>query len=254
MERFASKTCLITGAAGSIGEATARRFVTEGGSGTLVDRDDGVVELAALLSSESNRPIRSLVVDLTSPDAIERIDARLTDSDDKLDVLVNCAGIGDSSRIEESTADIWQTVFDINLKSMFLVSQTAAPHMRERSCIVNIGSLAGLRVRPSGISYSASKAGVHHITRVLAVAMAPRRIRVNAVAPGPIKTELNRARWSTPEGEERMLQGVLTGSLGSPEDVADAVLFLAAPSSHLINGVVLPVDGGASVAGYSMNR
>jgi 3-oxoacyl-[acyl-carrier protein] reductase len=165
----------------------------------------------------------------------------------KIDILVNNAGtLVVRPMVEQSEAD-WDRVLDVNLKGVFLCCRQVLPEMiaRKRGAIVNIASIAAFHVTVPHVPYAASKAGVVALTRDLAYEVGRLGIRVNAVAPGPIETPM--AQIVSPEQREAMAKSILLGRMGQPEDIGEAVVFLASEAASYITGVTLPVSGGTDL-------
>lgn len=240
--KFSGEVVLITGAARGIGEATARRFAAEGCRLGLLDLNPRVFQVAEELRQQGCG-VQAFQADVTNPAQIEDVVARLTREWGSLDVLVNNAGIAKAVPLMELTVEEWERVLKVNLTGTFICSQAAARVMipQRRGAIVNLASLAAKRgARTNGAHYAASKAGVVSLTMSLAVALAPHGIRVNAVAPGLIETEMTQA---LPGSEEEALKSPL-GRWGSAEEVAEVICFLASSAASYITGEIVDVNGG----------
>jgi NAD(P)-dependent dehydrogenase (short-subunit alcohol dehydrogenase family) len=240
--RLDGKVCVITGAAGGIGAATAEAFAREGARVVGVDLHDGSPgELA-------------LAVDVTDDDAVRELYARVHDELGGVDVLFNNAGISpdDDTSVLDTTLEAWQRVQDVNLKSVFLCCKHGIPHLLERGggSVINTASfVAVMGAATSQISYTASKGGVLAMTRELGVEFARRGVRVNALCPGPIDTPLLRELFAKdPEKAQRRLVHVPMGRFGRAEEIANGVVFLASDESSFMTATTFLVDGGLSGA------
>jgi NAD(P)-dependent dehydrogenase (short-subunit alcohol dehydrogenase family) len=243
--RLNGKVCVITGAAGGIGAATAEAFTREGARVVGVDLHDGSPgELA-------------LAVDVTDEAAVRDMYARVRDELGRIDVLFNNAGISpdDDTSVLDTSLEAWQRVQDVNLKSVFLCCKHGIPHLLEndpptRGSVINTASfVAVMGAATSQISYTASKGGVLSLTRELGVEFARRGVRVNALCPGPIDTPLLRELFAKdPEKAQRRLVHVPMGRFGRAEEIANGVLFLASDESSFMTATTFLVDGGLSGA------
>ena len=245
---FVSRRCLVTGAGAGIGRSIALRLASAGGTVACVDVDEfAAAEVAAEITNAGGEAL-PLAADVSDPDAIDRVFAATAESLGGLDVLVNNAGITILKSFEESSLEEWDRTMGVNLRSMFLACKRALPLLRasEAGAIVNLASMAAFRFTVPHVPYAASKGGVVAFTRDLAVELAPDRIRVNAVAPGPIATQIL-GRMSEEQIAAAGLRFLL-GRIGQPDDVAEAVAFLASQRAAYITGVTLPVTGGAELA------
>lgn len=236
MSRFNDKVVLITGGRSGIGQAIAKRFDDEGARVFTAQRGEDPL-------------FENFSVDFTDPDAPDRVIADLINRAGQLDVLVNNAGMMQQVSVEETTYDDWHTNLMVNLTAPFLLIKAALPHLREsRGNIVNIGSIEGLGSNPRHAAYCASKAGLHGLTRAVAVDHGHEGIRCNAVAPGWIDTDLNLefiASTENPRQFEKQINRIHPlGRTGSPADIASLVAFLAAEESGFITGQVYTADGG----------
>lgn len=244
------KTAIVTGSAKGIGLAIAEVFAREGASVTLADVDKAEVEnVAAGLESRGFSAL-GLNVDVTSADDIKRMVAQTKARFGAVDCLVNCAGGGSTTLIEDTSEAEWRKVVDLNLTSTFLCCQAVMGEMKARRYgkIVNISSVAARRIGIyGGAHYTAAKAGVLGFTRQLAFELSPWGINVNAVCPGPTMTPLIR-RVTTEAQRAEMVKRIPLGRWAEPEDQANAVLFLCSDRAAMITGQTMDVDGGALIA------
>lgn len=233
------ETAVVTGAARGIGLGIVERLSQEGYRIIALDRLEEVHELAARLR-RGGANIESHVVDIRDRSAV----ADLLAHAGPLDVIVNNAAITSTHRFEDLTEENFRENFDINTVGTFIVAQEGARRMRNGGRIVNIASRS-FSGAPQMAHYVASKTAVVGLTRAMAIDLSPRDIRVNAVAPGVVDTEM--LHYMTPERQKVMLSLQLLGRIGQPEDIARAVSFLASKDNRYITGQVLIVDGGRSL-------
>jgi len=239
----------ITGAASGIGLAAARRFVAGGDTVVLLDVDaDRLGDEATGLGMPHH------VVDLADPPAIETVFATIAHEIGAVDVLVNNAGIGVAADLLATTWEDWQRTFTVNVHAMFHTCRAVLPAMLDRGAgiIVNTSSAAGLVGVKDRAAYNTSKAAVLGLTRSLTVDYASRGIRANAICPGTVETEWIGKILATAEDptakRAAMEQRQLDGRMGSPEEVAAGIWFLASPEGRFMNGAALVMDGGWTAA------
>ncbi|MGE0718877.1 MAG: SDR family NAD(P)-dependent oxidoreductase [Alphaproteobacteria bacterium] len=249
--RLEGKVAIVTGAARGIGEAIARRFVAEGARVLGVDLLEA--ELAATATALGPAMV-ALPMDITAADAPERIVAA-AETLGPLDVLVNNAGIGGSREVLETSDEDWDRRLDVMLRSVFRLSRAALPRMRRGGAIVNIASVIGTVGYPGASSYSAAKAGVIALTRQMAGDYGIDGIRINAIAPGLILSDMTEKRLAAVTWyRETMLDATPLGHAGTGDDVAAAVLFFASDDARFVTGQLLAVDGGWTAARFHPGR
>ncbi len=252
---LAGRTALVTGGGSGLGRAIALALAQEGARVVVAGRRrDRLEETAAEASRRGLQgSVNARPCDLTV--AAQREDLVLETAGDagKLDILVNSAGILQSGSLDATSLEAWDHSLDINLRSLFAVTKLAAPHViRARGSILNLSSVAGVRPYPGLLAYCVSKAAVDQLTRCLALEMAPHGVRVNALNPGVVVTDLHRTGGMEESSYkvflERGKQTHPLGRVGQPDDVAAAALFLLSERSGWITGVTLSVDGGRALA------
>ena len=234
MNRFENKIAIVTGAASGIGEATAARLRSEGGTVVGIDRDPvDDVDMAIQL-------------DLLDLDSIGPAVSRVIDAHGRINVLCNIAGIGHFARDEDETLEAWNRVIGVNLTSTFFMSQACLPHLLEsQGCVVNTASTAGTNAQPWSSAYSASKGGVIALTQTMASTNGRSGIRVNCIAPGGVETEIYK-QFMPPEDVDLTLMAVMEPfhRPARASELAAAFAFLASDDASYCNGIVLRVDGG----------
>ena len=250
--RLADKHALITGGARGIGLAIARAFAREGARVTVADLDlDGVKVAAASLGGVG----MAVHVDVGAPDSIAAMLRVIQAERGPVEILVNNAGIGANTPFLETTLEEWERILRVNLTGAFLMAQGVAREMVTAGSgrIVNIVSVSGQRGGDGRAAYGAAKAGLELLTKVMAVELAPHGINVNAIAPGPIETEM--ARFAHDEATRAAYDYLVPMSrYGTPEEIADAAVFLASDESRYVTGHTLNVDGGFRAAGLMFKK
>ena len=238
------KIALVTGAARGIGQAIAWQLASQGADLALCDVQAEWLEDTAAQAKALGRRVESYALDVVNAAAVTEIVARIVGDFGRLDVLVNNAGITRDTLLVRMTEEDWDAVLDINLKGAFLVTKAVAKQMmKQRSgAIVNIASVVGLTGNAGQANYTASKAGLMALTKTAAKELGGRNIRVNAVAPGFIRTAMT-DKLAEPV-KAAMLKLVPLGRPGEPEEVAQAVAFLASDAASYVNGQTLAVCGG----------
>lgn len=247
-ERFAGKVALVTAAADGIGAATAHALAAAGCRLALVDiNEKGAKATVAALGEHEGV---ALAADVTSEhDAAAVVDAAVGRFG-RLDVLVNVVGGSRPGKtLSDLSLDEWNALLGLNLTSVFLMSRAALPHLRASGsgAIVNVSSGAGLRGMKANPGYCAAKAGVVGLTRAMAIDHGPEGVRINCVAPGPIRTPLMR-RNRTPEEIAAMGMLAIAGRIGEPEEIAAVIAWLASDASSYVMGQTIEVDGGPAAA------
>ena len=243
--RFEGKVALVTGAAGGIGGATASRLAAEGARVAVCDLNAGATrELAADLGGVG------LELDVRSTESIAAAIAATDAELGPIDVLVNNAGVAGELFFTQTPPEVWDNLIAVNLRGVLAVTHAVLPGMHERGggSIVNVASEAGRVGSQLSVVYSATKAGVIGFTRALAKESARFGVRVNAVAPGPIDTQMVRAADALGEIGERMVQGMIDSTvmrrLGEPDEVAAAIAYLASDEASYVTGETVGVSGG----------
>ncbi len=228
----AGQHVLISGGCGGIGSAFARAFLAHGASVTVTDLKPPSDELSAAGA-------RFEPLDVTSDAAVIALAAKVT----SIHVLIHCAGR--LIRWEEHKPEVFREIVDIHLFGNVRLAAAFRPHLKAtRGCMINIGSMYSYFGAPQIPAYAAAKTAIVGLTKSLALAYAEDGIRVNAIAPGWIATEISRGGRENPEFNERVMQRLPTKRWAEPDELAGTALFLASPASALINGVTIPVDGG----------
>jgi NAD(P)-dependent dehydrogenase (short-subunit alcohol dehydrogenase family) len=244
-----AKVAIITGAGSGIGRATVEAFIETGISVAAIDRS-----APGLHETEREIPdprLRTLLVDVTAPDAPDRIVSFALESFGRINYLVNNAGIGAADRVDRTSDESWDRYLDVNLRAAFRLCRSVLPHLQQpHAAIVSTASTFGIVGQPGSAPYAASKAGLIGLTRQMAADYGPLGIRVNAVAPGLIETPLTRSRLEDPAFRRLVVDKTPFPRIGTPRDVACAIRFLCSEDASFINGHTLTVDGGWSVTNY----
>src|ERR1035437_2907127 len=252
-DEFADKVALVTGAARGIGRAIAQHLHGLGARLLLVDCNAAAVAQAAeSMRNPNGSGAHSIVANLAGPSAVQSLAMKVVELESTVDILINNAGIELDLPFEQVTAELFDRVIAINLRAPLLVTQALAPLFPgSGGSIVNISSIHADHAFPNAIPYACSKAGLVALTRNLALELAPRRIRVNAVCPGYIDTPMWDEWLRTAPNPEALAAQTAAlhplGRRGVPADVASAVAYLASPKAAWITGTCLVVDGGLTV-------
>ncbi len=235
-----NNTALVTGAARGIGLATSQLLGEEGWTVAMVDRDESALREAA----DSVSSAIPVLCDVSQPEAVERMVHAVTQKSGRIDALVNNAGVADFGPMADTSFERWRAVMATNLDGVFLCSQACLDALKKsRGCIVNIASISGYRASTLRVAYGTSKAAVMHLTRQQAIELGEFGIRVNCIAPGPVKTKLAMA-VHTPDIIAAYHDAIPLNRYGSEIEIANAIVFLCSDKASYINGQILGVDGG----------
>ncbi len=250
--KLVDKIALVTGASQGIGLACAQRLVREGARVMLADVRPEVADAAAALGGAA----RFFCADVSQKSDVDALFAATIEAFGRVDILVNNAGITHAADFLDLREEDFDRVMRVNLKSMFLCSQAAARDMVNRKsggCIINMSSVNAELVIPNQVPYVISKGGVNQLTRVAAIGLAQHGIRVNAIGPGTILTELaKQAVLSSPEARHTILSRTPLGRCGEPEEVASIAAFLASDDASYMTGQTLYADGGRMPLNYTV--
>jgi 3-oxoacyl-[acyl-carrier protein] reductase len=247
---LSNKVAIVTGAASGFGAAISRMYEVEGAKVVVADLNE---EGAKKVASELNGNAIAVKCDVSRQADIDALVAAAVKQFGTIDIVVNNAGYthrnGPMLGVDETAFD---RCFDVNMKSIYLMAKAAVPLMREKKagCIINIGSVSGIRPRPGLVWYAASKAAANLVSKAMAVELAPDNIRVNAICPVMSPTGMIEDFMGMENNEEnqaKFLGGIPMGRLAKPVDIAKAALYLASDLADFITGVELPVDGGRAV-------
>ncbi len=243
---LSGKTAIVTGGSSGMGYAIALDLAKHGANIVIAD----VVSNGQIIEEvkKIGRQILYVETNVRSPKEIDEVTKRTMNEFERIDILINCAGILSRSKIIEMAEQDWDQIMDINLKGVFLCSRSVAPHMIKQKAgkIVNMGSASSrgpmLNMPQGGADYCISKSGVHALTRQLAWELAPYGINVNTVAPGPVETPMHKGHIEVVR--EKYGDRIPLGKLGKPEDIAYVVTFLVTDAASYITGQAIHVNGG----------
>lgn len=250
MGMLSNKVAIVTGAASGFGAEIARLYVAEGAKVAVADlNEEGAKQVAAGLGANAI----AVKCDVAKRSDVDSLVAATAKAFGTVDIVVNNAGYTHRNspmlEVDEATFD---RCFDVNVKAIYLMAQAVVPLMRQKKsgCIINIGSVSGIRPRPGLVWYAASKAAANFVSKAMAAELGPDNIRVNAICPvmaptGMIESFMGMA--NTPENRAKFIGNIPLGRLATPVDIAKAALYLASDLSDFITGVELPVDGGRAI-------
>ncbi|MBN1948975.1 MAG: 3-oxoacyl-[acyl-carrier-protein] reductase [Candidatus Cloacimonetes bacterium] len=244
MKDLQNKQVIITGAARGIGLAIAGKFGLAGAAVHIIDLQEDAVKNAELQLQSQGYKVKGHIADVTNSDQIETIFKNIAEEYQNIDILINNAGITRDGLVMKMKESDWDAVINVNLKGTFICTQKVCRYMlrQKQGVIINIASVIGIMGNAGQSNYAASKGGIIAFTKSVAKEFASRNIRVNAVAPGFIETEMTRILPQ--EIIEKYAQAIPLKRMGSAQDVADACLFLASDYSAYITGQTIHVDGG----------
>ena len=253
MERNAGdRVVLVTGATSGIGRAVALRFAESAARVTAIGRNEEALrEVGDAIRQAGGEPL-TIAADVTKEEDVSQLMQRAVGEFGRVDVLVNAAGHISTGSIEDTSLVAWDKMLDVNLRAVFHLMQLATPYLIEtRGNIVNISSVTGLRSFPGVLAYCVSKAGVDQLTRCAALELAPKNVRVNAVNPGVVVTEIHK-RGGMNEGDyEQFLERSKTthplGRVGQASEIAELVFYLASEKASWITGATYSIDGGRAL-------
>ncbi|WNB92921.1 SDR family oxidoreductase [Bacillus sp. NEB1478] len=249
------KTAIITGAGSGMGKAAAKLFAAQGANVVLADLN---IDAADQTAKEINQTGQVLVIqtDVGDDESVQNLVNETFNTFEDMDVIVNCAGVPQFfTPIEEMSISEWEKIMSVNTKSIFLTTRHLVPYMKKKGkgSIINIASIAGIRARPGLNAYCASKGAAIMLTKALALELAPFKIRVNAINPGPAETPMlgkflpGDAQQVEEDKKKIFIDSVPLGTLIQPEDIAQAALYLASDLSKAVTGEIMNVDGGRGI-------
>ena len=250
-KRLKGRRALVTGAARGIGLAIAERFTAEGAQVTLVDliEDEGQAAAASLANASF------VAADVSNADDVRRIVSDMLARNERIDILVNNAGILHACEFLDLKEEDFDRVLRVNLKSMFLLGQAVAKSMVAagvQGSIVNMSSVNAILAIPTQVPYTISKGAVNQLTKVMALALAPHGIRVNAIGPGTIATEMTKGLQTDEAARKRIMSRTPLGRLGQPSEIAAVAAFLASDDASYLTGQTLYPDGGRLGLNYTV--
>jgi glucose 1-dehydrogenase len=253
-----NQKAIVTGANSGIGEACALALGAAGAA-VVVNyvSEPEEAERVVRLIQDSGGDALALLADVSQEDQVERMFAQAIEHFGTVDILINNAGLQRDALFHEMTMAQWSTVISVNLTGQFLCARAAVREFLRRGVVPSISSAAGKIVCMSSVhevipwaghvNYAASKGGVMLMMKSIAQEVAPKKIRVNSIAPGAVRTPINREAWDTPAAEQRLLNLIPEGRVGVPEDIARAAVWLASDASDYVVGTTLFVDGGMTL-------
>lgn len=249
MERFRDKVVIVTGGSRGIGLATSKSFTQEGAIVVIASLDEGRGQAAANSISEMGAEAIFIQTDVTQRDQVEQLTSRTLDRFGDIHVLVNNAAVHGKASFWDEGENLWERIFRVNVMGTVLPSQSVVRHMMNKNggVIVHVASKAGVVGEPGHAAYSSSKGAVIALTRAMAVELAPYGIRVNAISPGPVYTEMFTNNVTREEDRQRIAEAAPLGRIGLPEDIAGGILYLASSDSDWCTGQSLSIDGGFSI-------
>lgn len=243
------KVVIVTGASSGIGRAAAALFAKSGATVVAVGRNEKELKLLVAEAKDAEGTIRAHLADVREDSNLERIVADCIQKHKRIDVLVNSAGIIKNGTLENTTLDEWDRMMNINLRSVFMLAQRCLPHLiASKGNIVNVSSVAGTRAFPNVFAYCLSKAAVDQFTRCAALELGPKGVRVNAVNPGVVVTNLHKRGGMEEQAYKAFLEHSTEthpiGRVGKPDEVAELICYLASDKAGWITGATYAIDGG----------
>lgn len=243
------RVALITGASSGIGRATARLFLSNGISVVAVGRSEAELNALHDEAEEHRTDLKIQLADVTVTSEMDRVVTETVDDFGQIDVLVNCAGIIKNGSIEDTALDDWDKMMDVNVRSVFYLMQKCVPHLEKvKGNIVTVSSVTGTRAFPGVLAYCVSKAAIDQLTRCAALELAPKGVRVNAVNPGVVVTNLHKRGGMAADKYDKFIEHAAEthpiGRAGQPEEIAELIYFLSSEKAGWITGVTYAIDGG----------